>query len=105
MLPETHKPARRRRQAPDGSEFSLSTRIVKLDPLNQHLTLEIHAERWRGGQLEAEEDRMLDIGLYFRNELLMMLDRTGFSDVVVHGEHQRAEPTPSNDFLVFVAKK
>jgi SAM-dependent methyltransferase len=104
-LPEAHQPNQMRRQSPDGSELSLSTRIVNLDPLNQHLTLEIHAERWRGGQLEAEEDRMLEIGLYFRNELLLMLDRAGFRHVVVHGEHKKADPTSSDNFLVFVATK
>lgn len=104
-LPEARQPNQDRRPAPDGSEFSLSTRIVDLDPLNQHLTLEIHAERWRGGHLDAEEDRIIDIGLYFRNELLLMLERAGFGHVVVDGEHKRVEPTSSDDFLVFVATK
>ena len=104
-LPEAHQPNRERRPTADGSELSLSTRIVDLDPLNQHLTLEIHAERWRDGQLEAEEDRLLDIGLYFKNEMLLMLERAGFRHVVVHGEHERVEPTPGDDFLVFVATK
>jgi SAM-dependent methyltransferase len=104
-LPEAHQPAQGRRQAPDGSEMSLSTRIVDLDPLNQHLKLEIHAERWRGGELEAEEDRMLDIGLYFKNEMLLMLERAGFGNIILHGEHKLAEPTPSDDFLVFQARE
>jgi hypothetical protein len=69
------------------------------------VTLEIHAERWRNGTLESEEDHRLNIGLYFRNELLLMLERTGFGNVAVHGEHTEAEPTSDDDFLVFVAKK
>lgn len=60
---------------------------------------------WRDGRLESKEDHKLDIGLYFRNEVLLMLDRTGFERIVVHGEHTEAEPTSDDDFLVFVAKK
>ena len=64
----------------------------------------MNARRWRHGVLEAEETHRLDIGLYFRNELLLMLERAGFGDVVVHGDHVVADPTPDDDFIVFVAK-
>jgi len=57
------------------------------------------------GTLESEEDHTLDIGLYFENELLLMLERTGFESIVVHGEHTEAEATSDDDFLVFVAKR
>ena len=40
---------------------------------------------------------------YFRDELLLMLDRAGFEDVVVRGDYTDAEPTADNDFLVFIA--
>ena len=57
------------------------------------------------GELEAEEVHRLDVGRYFRNEVVLMLERAGFADVVVHGEHEEREPTPDDDFLVFVARK
>jgi hypothetical protein len=104
-LPEATRPPGERRLASDGAEYALRSRIVELDPLSQHVTLEMHAERWRDGTLEAEEDHMLNIGLYFKNELLLMLERTGFTNIVVHGEHKEAQPTSDDDFLVFVAKK
>jgi hypothetical protein len=69
------------------------------------VTLSIHAERWRDDALEAEEDRRLDIGLYFPHEVLLMLELAGFRDVVVHGEHTEREPTADDEFLVFVARK
>ena len=62
-------------------------------------------EQWRDGALEVEEDHVLHIGLYFRNELLLLLERAGFSDVAVQGDHNDAEPTSDDDFLVFVAKR
>ena len=89
----------------DGADYTLRSRIVELDPLSQHVTLEIHAEMWRDGALELEEDHRLNICLYFKNELRLMLEHAGFADVVVHGEHREAEPTSDDDFLVFVARK
>jgi SAM-dependent methyltransferase len=103
-LPEAARPPRERRRASDGADYALSSRVVDLDPLEQHVTLEIHAEKWLGDTLEAEEDHLLDIGLYFKNELLLMLERAGFEDVVVQGDHNDAAPTGSDEFLVFVAR-
>ena len=104
-LPEVMPPPGGRRRASDGADYALRSRIVELDPLAQYVTMEIHAERWRGETLEAEEDHRLNICLYFKNELLLMLERTGFANIVVHGEHTEAEPTSDDDFLVFVARK
>jgi SAM-dependent methyltransferase len=104
-LPEARAPTRGRRRSADGSEYSLVTRVIELDPLNQHVRFEIHAERWRDDALEVEEDRLLDICLYFKGELLLLLERAGFTDIVVHGEHQPRAPTADDDFLVFVAKR
>ena len=93
------------RTAPDGSELGLRSRIVELDPLAQRVTYEMHAEQWRDGTLEAEEDHVLNIGLYLKNELLLMLEQAGFADVVVQGDHNDAEATSDDDFIVLIAKK
>jgi hypothetical protein len=65
----------------------------------------MHARLWRDGALEAEEIQRLDIGLYFKNELLLMLERAGFGHVVVHGDHVEVDPTPDDEFIVFVAQR
>jgi len=80
------------------------SRYVGFDPLEQRVSLEMTARRWRDGELESEETHRLDIGLYFKNELLLMLEQAGFDDVVVHGDHVEADPTPDDDFVVFVAR-
>jgi hypothetical protein len=103
-LPEAPKAPRERRQASDGAAYALRSRIVELDPLEQCLTLEMHAELWRDGALEADEDRTLTMNLYFKNELLLMLEQAGFVDVVVQGDHNAAKATSDDRFLVFVAK-
>ena len=42
--------------------------------------------------------------IYWKNELLLMLERAGFGDVGVHGEHERRPATSDDDFIVFVAR-
>jgi hypothetical protein len=61
----------------------------------------IHMQRWRDDVLEAEEHYRLDSGMYFKNEMLMMLDLAGFGDVIVYGEHENRPPTSNDDFIVF----
>jgi len=104
-LPEELPPPRERRLASDGGEYTLRARVLDLDPLEQRVTLGMHAERWRDGELEADEDRTLTINLYFRNELLLLLERAGFADVRIEGDHNDLPPTPDDEFLVFVATK
>ena len=104
-LPEAMPAPGRRKRASDGADYALRSRVVELDPLAQQVTMEIHAEKWRDGTLESEEDHRLNIGLYFKNELLLMLERAGFTNIVVHGDHIETEPTRDDDFLVFVARK
>jgi len=103
-LPQEPRAPERGDPAPDGAEYGLVSRYVGFDPLEQRVSLEMTARRWRDGALEAEETHSLDIGLYFKNELLLMLEQAGFDDVVVHGDHVEADPTPDDDFVVFVAK-
>jgi SAM-dependent methyltransferase len=104
-LPEASRPAGDRRRAADGSDYALSGRTLELDPLEQRVRLEIRAERLRDGVLEAEETYTLDIGLYFRNEVLLMLERAGFEIAAVHGEHTEREAIANDEFIVFVARK
>jgi SAM-dependent methyltransferase len=104
-LPEAARPPRERRQTSDGAELALRSRIVELDPLAQRVALAMHAEEWRDGVLQAQEEHLLHIGLYFGNELLLMLERAGFADVVVEGDHNDRPATADDDFLVFVARK
>ena len=103
-LPQEPRAPERGDPAPDGAEYGLRSRYVGFDPLEQRVSLEMTARRWRDGELESEETRRLDIGLYFKNELLLMLERVGFDDIVVHGDHVEADPTPDDEFVVFVSK-
>jgi SAM-dependent methyltransferase len=106
-LPRSWKPleAQQRRRGSDGTEYALQVRVADLDPLEQRLTYEMRAGMWRDGDLVLAEDHVLHINLYFKNELLLMLERAGFVDVVVHGDHRHEPATRDSAFIVFVARK
>jgi SAM-dependent methyltransferase len=103
-LPEPWPPPGDRRPTSDGSELSLHARALAVDPLDQTLTLEMRAEKWRDGELVAEEQHPISLRSYFRDELLLMLGRAGFRDVEVRGGYDDEEPTAYHDYLVFVAR-
>jgi SAM-dependent methyltransferase len=104
-LPEVMPVPRRRKLASDGTEYALTSRMLDVDPLDQRVSLEMRAQLWRDGTLQAEEAHRLDSRYYFVNELLMMLERAGFDSIVVHGDHVESTPTPDDEFVVFVATK
>ena len=104
-LPEAWPEAGTRKSAANGDEIELRARVVDLDPLEQRLTLEMHAELWREGRLEGQEDRLLAETLYFRNEIQLLLTNAGFAEVPVLTAYRAEEPTPDDTFLVFIAQK
>jgi SAM-dependent methyltransferase len=98
-LPGLHK------RAADGTEYELRTRALELDPLDQTVELEIHAEKWHRGQSLATEEHLISIRMYFRDELLLMLERAGFADVEVRGDYTDEQATAEHEFLVYIARR
>jgi SAM-dependent methyltransferase len=94
-----------RRRAADGTELALQARTVDLDPLEQCLSYEMRAGLWRDGELVQREEHTLRLNLYFMHELLLLLERTGFDDVFVHGDYVEEPPTRDTKFVVLVARK
>jgi hypothetical protein len=104
-LPEPEARPRQRKLAADGAEYGLRSRLLDVDPLDQSISLEMVAELWRDGALDVEEVYRLDSRYYFVNELRMLVERAGFQQVEVHGDHVEAPPTLDDDFVVLVARK
>src|SRR5256714_12716036 len=96
-LPEEWPPPGERRLAPDGSEYRLRSRAVEIDPLDQRLALEMLAEKWVDDRPVATEEHSITIRMYFRDELVMMLERAGFADIDVRGGYTDAKPTPDHE--------
>jgi len=106
-MPRAREPleAAERRRGSDGADYALQSRVVDFDPLEQRVTYEMRAGMWRDGELVREEEHTLHINLYFKNELQLLLERAGFTDIVVHGDYREEAPTKDTDFVVFVAKR
>ena len=104
-LPRPRRPAGRRAVAADGTEYELRSRLLDLDPLEQRVTMEMQAFMWRNGDLVAEEEHELTLTLYFKDEIVLMLERAGFVEVTVAAALTDAEPTGTDDFLVLTARR
>jgi SAM-dependent methyltransferase len=94
-----------RRTAEDGSTFELRTRALALDPLDQSVVLELRVEKSRDGVVVATEEHTLSMRGYFRDEILLMLDRAGFGEVEVRADYVDEPPTVETETLVFVARR
>jgi hypothetical protein len=65
----------------------------------------MRAQMWRNDALITEEERALQLTLYFTNEIVLMLERAGFASIDVRAGYSDAAPTADDDFVVFIAKK
>jgi len=105
QLPRPRRPAGKRRVGSDGAEYELRSRVLDLDPFEQRMTMEMQAFMWRDGELVAEDEQLLTLTFYFKDEIVLMLERAGFVDVTVRAALTDAQPTAADDFLVFTARK
>lgn len=92
-----------RKIAANGDEIELLGRLAALDTLDQVATRELRARLWRGGELIEEEAHVLKERLYFRNELLDMLQAAGFDSVAVREGYSDDDPSPTTGILVYQA--
>ncbi len=91
--------------AEDGTEYSSQVRLYALNPLEQTFELEIRVEKHHSGELVGEELRSLKGSYYFRNELVAMLEKSGFREVRVYGGYSELPATAEDEELVYLAIK
>ena len=94
-----------RHRTSEGDEIELLSRLAELDPLEQRLWLEMRARLWRGGQKVKEERYSLKTGLYFAQEVLLLLEGVGFRDHAIEGNYTGLPATSDDDTVIFVARK
>jgi SAM-dependent methyltransferase len=94
-----------RRRAADGDDIELLARVAEFDPLEQQLTLAMHARLWRDGAVVREESYLLRTCLYFAQEIVLMLKDAGFRDVKVEGNYTGVPATGDDPKVIFVARR
>jgi SAM-dependent methyltransferase len=105
QLPQAWPESKGRRAAANGDEFEFLVRMVDLDPLEQRLTLQSRMGLWRAGTRVAQEEHTLQTTLYFRNEVLLLLEHAGFGEITVYGDTTERALTTEDDGALFVARK
>lgn len=104
-LPQPWPKRGSRRIAADGSETITYFRRVDLDPLEQTYTVQVRLEKWVAGERVATEEYTLRGNMYFKNELLFMMQLAGFRDVTVYGDYSDEPATAEHSEINFVAIK
>jgi hypothetical protein len=110
-----HKEARRNLPEPcleyvgrlpeDDREYDMHYRLVSVDPLKQQTTGEMWTLLFRDRQLVGDETRSLTSNYYFRNEMLMLLEKAGFRLEAEKGDWTDADPSADHDIIVYFARK
>ena len=80
-------------------------RLAHFDPILQRRTLDVRARLWRDDTLVVEEEHQLQENLYFVQELLLLLEVCGFSDIAVEGRYTGMPATPADGTVVVVAHR
>ena len=94
-----------RRRMSDGDELELLFRERPFDPLSQQATLEVRARRWRGDAMVQQEEHSIVLTAIFAQEVVLMLDSVGFTDVVIQGRYTDEPATADDSTVVFVARR
>ena len=74
-----------RRTCEDGSELELKMRILSVDPLEQVTTRALRVDHWVDGELIETEESSIALNIYFKNEVVLMLEHAGFQEIHVTG--------------------
>ena len=77
--------------------MELRVRQLAFDPLEQTTTLEIRASQHADGNEVAIQTNTIDIGIYFKNEIELMLSMAGFRDISVTSFPEDRSPRPWED--------
>jgi SAM-dependent methyltransferase len=94
------------KQLPAGRRLVVEHRATGLDPVEQIWMEERRYRLYDGEQLLQEEVHAGQGRWYFRNELLLMLQTAGFSDVVVTGDYTDEEFGPQHEkTMAFIATR
>jgi len=104
-LPQEWPSSTERKLLADGNELEIVARTVGTDPLENVSTRQIRARLWRKDELLKEEGHTQKLDDYNKNELVLMLEHAGFSDIQIFGDFSDEPATADHENLIFVARK
>ena len=104
-LPQEWPSSTERKLLADGCELEIATRTVAMDPLEEIATRQIRARLWRKDTLLKEEIHTQKVEDYSKNEIILMLERSGFNEIKIYGDYSDDPATADHKNLIFVAIK
>ena len=103
-LPTEPSTNNERRRAADGDEIELFGRLIDLNPLEQRRSMALGARLWRGDEIVDQQPPVtLHESLYFAQEVLLLLELSGFKTVKVEQAYSGSPATPEDGKVIFVA--
>jgi len=103
-LPTEPSTNNERRRAADGDEIELFGRLIDLNPLEQRRSMALGARLWRGDDIVDQQPPVtLHESLYFAQEVLLLLEFSGFKTVKVEQAYSGSPATPEDGKVIFVA--
>jgi SAM-dependent methyltransferase len=94
-----------RRAASDGDELEIVARQRAWDPLLQQGIRDVRARRWRERELVEQEEHAILLTAYFAQEIVLMLERAGFTDIEIQGRYTGAPATADDTTVMFIATR
>lgn len=104
-LPQEWPSSGERELLSDGSELEIVARTVAMDPLENVATRQVRARLWQGDHLLQEEIHTQKVEDYTKNELVLMLELAGFSDIQIYGDYSDEPATADHENLIFICRK
>ena len=104
-LPQPWPEEGSRQSAAAGHDLIYRSRLLAIDPLEQTFLREIRIEKSRDGTLISQEERTLHGNMYFKNEVVCMLQAAGFGAIEIGGDYTDQPATSYNSELNFIARK
>lgn len=90
---------------PDGSLMKQSLMRTSFDRVEQYFTARRRYQLVRDGRIVAEEIFDSNERWYYKHEMVMMLEMTGFVDIQVRGGWSEKDFAEVHDSMVFLARK
>jgi SAM-dependent methyltransferase len=105
-LPRSWSRKADRKTAADGTVLEMRARQIEFDPLEQTYEAEISINHSEDDRLLGTESSVLRGSIYFKNEIVLMLEAAGFESVSVRSGTEDRAPLPWMDgYLLFIARK
>ncbi|QHW29536.1 class I SAM-dependent methyltransferase [Paenibacillus rhizovicinus] len=103
--PEAWPASSERHLLADGTELEIAARSLETDPLENVATRQMRLRLWHEGKLIKEEVQTQRLDDYTKNELVLMLERAGFSDIQIFGDFSDEPAAADHHELIFICRK